>query len=72
MNVNCFSVYDCPAYNPETADGSSLIDVSWHRPVMSNLPKDLTFNAVDDSIGCIAQPCGTFCHHVQHRLDIGW
>jgi hypothetical protein len=39
---------------------------------MSDRPKDVTINAVDDSIGCLANPCGTFCNYIKHRLDISW
>jgi len=68
------SVYDCSASSGETADGSSLTDSAtfWHRPVMSDPPKDVTINAVDDSIGCFAQPRGTFSNYTKHGLDIGW
>ena len=37
---------------------------------MSNPPKDVTINAVDDSIGCLTQPCGTLSDGVEYRLDI--
>ncbi len=73
MDEDRLSVYDCSACNPETADGSSLTESAtlWDRPVMSDTPKDVTLNAVDDSIGCLAQPCCTFCNYIKHRLDIG-
>ncbi len=75
MNVNRLSVYGCSASHLETADGSSLTEPEAtysDRPVMSDPPKDVTINAVDDSIGCLAKPCGTFCNYIKHRLDIGW
>ncbi len=75
MDVDRLSVNDCSASNPETADGYSLTESAtkkWDRPVMSNPPKDVTINAVDDSIGCLTKPCGTFCNYIKHGLDIGW
>ncbi len=39
---------------------------------MSDPPKDVTINAVDDSIGCLAKPCGTFYKYIKHRLKISW
>ncbi len=74
MDVDRLSVYDCSASQPETADGSSLTDPDvtyWDRPVMSNPQKDVTINAVDDSISCLAKPCGSLGNRIQHRLDIG-
>jgi hypothetical protein len=75
MDVDRLSVYDCSACNQETADGSSIIESAanwWDRPVMSDPPKDVTINAVDHSIGCLAHPRGTFCNYIKHRLDISW
>ncbi len=75
MDVDRLSVNDCSACNPETADESSLTESAatlWDRPVMSNPPKDITLNAVDGSIGCLAKPCGTFCNYIKHGLDISW
>ncbi len=74
MDVDSLSVHDCPAFIPETADGYSLTESAtmWDRPVMSNPPKDVTINAIDDSIGCLAQPCGTFCNYIKHGLHICW
>ncbi len=75
MDVDRLSVYDCSACNPERADGSSLTDPDvtyWDRPVMSNPPKDVTINAVDECIGCLSKPCGTFCNYIKHGLDISW
>ncbi len=74
MDVDRLSVYDCSASHPETADRSSLIESAtwWDRPVMSDPPKDVTIKAVDDSIGCLAQPCCTFSNYIKHGLDIGW
>jgi hypothetical protein len=37
---------------------------------MSDPPKDVTINAVDDSIGCLAKPCSSLGNGIQHRLDI--
>jgi hypothetical protein len=37
---------------------------------MSNAPKDVTLNAVDDSIGCLTQPCGTLCDCIKNWLEI--
>ncbi len=72
MDVDRLSVYDCSAYSGETADGSSLTESEtlWDRPVMSDPPKDVTFNAVDRSIGCLAKPCGILRYHIQHWLHI--
>ncbi len=73
MDVDRLSVYDYSAQKRETADGSSLTEsATCDRPVMSDPPKDVTINAVDDSIGCLAKPCGTFCNYIKHGLDIGW
>ncbi len=74
MDVDRLSAYDCSACNPETADGSSLTESAtlWDRPVMSDPPNDVTINAVDECIGCLTQPRGTFCDYIKHRLDIGW
>ncbi len=74
MDVDRLSVYDCSASHPETADGSSLTEPDatyWDRPVMSDPPEDVTINAVDDSIGCLAKPCGSFCYGIQDRLNVG-
>ncbi len=73
MDVDRLSVYDCSASQSETADGSSITEPAatwWDRPVMSNPPKDVTINPVDDSIGCLAQPCSSLGNGIQHRLDI--
>ncbi len=72
MDVDRLSVNDCSACNPERADGSSLTKPEvyyWDWPVMSDTPKDVTINAVDDSIGCLTQPCGTLSDTVKHRLE---
>jgi hypothetical protein len=74
MDVDRLSVYDCSASSGETTDGSSLTEPDatyWDRPVMSGPPKDVTINAVDDSIGCLTKPGGTFCNYIKHGLDIG-
>ncbi len=74
MDVDSLSVNDCSACNPERADGSNLTEPDvyyWDRPVMSDPPKDVTINAVDDSIGCLAKPCGSFCYGIQDRLNVG-
>ncbi len=73
MDVDRLSVYDCSACKPETADGSSITESAatlWERPVMSDPPKDVTINAVDDSIGCLAQPRSSLGNGIQYRLDI--
>ncbi len=74
MDVDRLSVYDCSASSGETADGSSLTEsaTSWDRPVNSDPPKDVTINAVDECIGCLAQSCSSLGNGVQHRLEIGW
>ena len=74
MDVDRLSVYNCSASQPETADRSSLIVSAtlWDRPVMSDPPKYVTINTVDDSIGCLAKPCGPFCNYIKHGLDISW
>ncbi len=75
MDVDRLSVNNCSSCKPETADGSSLTEPEatyWDRPVMSDPPNDVTINAVDECIGCLAQPRGTFCDYIKHRPDIGW
>ncbi len=74
MDVDRLSVYDCSAQKRVTADGSSLTEFAtwWDRPENSDPPKDVAINAVDECIGCLAKPCGTFCNYIKHRLDIGW
>ncbi len=37
---------------------------------MGGPPKDVAINAVDDSIVCLTQPCGTLSDTVKHRLEI--
>src|SRR5215813_2100988 len=41
------------------------------RPTMGDEPQGATIKAVDYSIHCLTKPCGTFCHHIQHWLQIG-
>ena len=71
MDVDRLSVYDCSACSPETVDRSSVLAM-WERPVMSGQPKDVTIDAADYSILCLAQSRGTFCNYIKHGLDIGW
>ena len=32
--------------------------------------EDVTINAANHGIVCVAQPCGIFCNDIQHRLDV--
>src|SRR4030095_2201261 len=73
MDVDRLTVGNGPAMHYPTARRYLLPQPNSqrNRPHMGDQPQGGPIKAVDYSIRRLTQPCGTFYHRIEHRLDIG-
>src|SRR5215470_13472806 len=72
MNVHWPPVDDGTTTYRPTADRAALANRKHggNNPMARNLTLDFTFDAIDLRIRCTAQPCGSLCDYIEHRLNI--
>src|SRR4029077_2362452 len=72
MDVNCLSVDHGSADKSTPGHRSSFLSSEdRYRSMQSDKPKLIAVSTPNCRVACLTQPRCIFCHHIQHRLNIG-